>query len=228
MQHKVVVITGGGKGLGKAMAEMLEAKGATVVVSYRESSGKGIRADVTQEADVNNLAAEVVAKYGKIDIWINNAGVWLPQQHIEDVDIQKAQQLFQVNFFGTFFGMRAAVRQMKKQGSGMIVNISSTTAFDGMTGSSGSAYISSKYAIRGLTNAVREELKDTPISVIGVYPGGFKTDLFNAAKPDNFKDFMSVESVAEKIVANLEKDVPEKQLVIKRPGQQQSPELDVR
>ncbi len=72
-----------------------------------------------------------------------------------------------------------------------------------------------------------KELEDMPITVIGVYPGGFQTDLFNEAKPENFDEFMSVESVAEKIVHNLELEHPETQLIIKRPGQKQSHESSI-
>ena len=227
MKDKIIVITGAGKGLGKTMANMLTEKGAIVISSGRQIDPPGIIADVTNEEDLSNLMNEVVSKYGKIDIWINNAGIWLPKEPVEDIDVDKVQKLFQTNFFGTFFGMRVAIRQMKGQKCGTIVNICSTTAFDGMNGSSGSAYVSSKYAIRGLTNCTRDELKDTNISVIGVYPGGFKTDLFNEAKPENFDEFMSVESVAEKIVSNLEQDTPDLQLIIKRPGQKVSDELKI-
>jgi len=219
MKDKIIIITGAGKGLGKTMADMLTAKGATVISSGRQIESPGIKADVTHEEDLSNLMNEVINKYGKIDIWINNAGVWLPKKPIENFSADEVQDLFQTNFFGTFFGMRVAIRQMKEQKYGTIVNICSTTAFDGMNGSSGSAYVSSKYAIRGLTNCIRDELKDTNISVIGVYPGGFKSDLFNKTKPENFDEFMSVESVAEKIVNNLEQETPDFQLIIKRPGQ---------
>ena len=219
MKDKIIIITGAGKGLGKTMADMLTAKGATVISSGRQIESPGIKADVTHEEDLSNLMNEVINKYGKIDIWINNAGVWLPKKPIENFSADEVQDLFQTNFFGTFFGMRVAIRQMKEQKYGTIVNICSTTAFDGMNGSSGSAYVSSKYAIRGLTNCIRDELKDTNISVIGVYPGGFKSDLFNKTKPENFNEFMSVESVAEKIVNNLEQETPDFQLIIKRPGQ---------
>jgi NAD(P)-dependent dehydrogenase (short-subunit alcohol dehydrogenase family) len=219
MKDKIIIITGAGKGLGKTMADMLTAKGATVISSGRQIESPGIKADVTREEDLSNLMNEVINKYGKIDIWINNAGVWLPKKPIENFSADEVQDLFQTNFFGTFFGMRVAIRQMKEQKYGTIVNICSTTAFDGMNGSSGSAYVSSKYAIRGLTNCIRDELKDTNISVIGVYPGGFKSDLFNKTKPENFNEFMSVESVAEKIVNNLEQETPDFQLIIKRPGQ---------
>jgi NAD(P)-dependent dehydrogenase (short-subunit alcohol dehydrogenase family) len=219
MKDKIIIITGAGKGLGKTMADMLTAKGATVISSGRQIESPGIKADVTREEDLSNLMNEVINKYGKVDIWINNAGVWLPKKPIENFSANEVQDLFQTNFFGTFFGMRVAIRQMKEQKYGTIVNICSTTAFDGMNGSSGSAYVSSKYAIRGLTNCIRDELKDTNISVVGVYPGGFKSDLFNKTKPENFDEFMSVESVAEKIVNNLEQEAPDPQLIIKRPGQ---------
>lgn len=112
-------------------------------------------------------------------------------------------------------------------GRGMIVNIVSTTAFDGMNGSSGSMYVASKYALRGLTNVVREEAKQCGVTVIGVYPGGMKTDIFSESVPGNYDDFMSAESVAAKILENLEQDHPETQLIIKRPGQSVSHELTI-
>ena len=159
----------------------------------------------------------------------------MPPQALEEIDLAKAENLFRTNVFGTIHGMRTAIRVMKSQKGivthGTIVNIIYTTAFDGMNGSSGSMYVASKYALRGLTNVVWEELKKDVtrsgrhIEVIGVYPGGFKTDLFGGSVPANFNQFMSVEEVAGKIVENLEKAEPETQLVIKRPGQASSDEI---
>jgi short-subunit dehydrogenase len=114
---------------------------------------------------------------------------------------------------------------MKLQKNGTIVNIISTTAFDGMNGSSGSMYVSSKYALRGLTNVVREELKGSGVRVIGVYPGGMKTDIFNESIPKNLEQFMSSDQISEKIVENLELSEPLEQLVLKRPEQAMSSEL---
>ena len=94
-----------------------------------------------------------------------------------------------------------------------------------MNGSSGSLYVASKYALRGLTNVTRDELEQDNIKVIGVYPGGIKTGIFNEARPKNIDQFMSTEEVAQKIVENLEQVNPEPELVIKRPGQTLSPEL---
>jgi short-subunit dehydrogenase len=149
----------------------------------------------------------------------------MPPQTLEDIDLERAHNLFQINFFGTVNGMRAAVRQMKLQKGGTIVNIISTTAFDGMNGSSGSMYVASKYALRGLTNVVRDELNQNRIQVIGVYPGGIKTDIFSDERPENINQFMSPDDVAQKIVANLECPNPEQELIIKRPGQTLSHEL---
>lgn len=209
LQGKAIAITGGTKGLGKAMAKVFTSKGAKVSVCSRADY------DVTNESQLTTFAEKI----GHIDLWINNAGVWLPPEPIENLDMDKAKNLLNINLFGTIHGTRVAVRQMKKQGKGTIMNIISTTAFDGMNGSSGAMYVATKYALRGFTNVIREELKFSNIEVIGVYPGGIKTDLFNESVPKNFDQFMEVDEVVEKIVANLEKEEPETQLVIKRPGQ---------
>lgn len=226
LKDKVIVITGGARGLGKAMSELCISKGAHVVVcdinNFDEIDQEGVTkhtTDITNEGEVFAVAEKTFTNFGKIDIWINNAGIWLPRESIEQTDIAKANKLFQVNVFGTINGIRAALKYMKPQQSGLIMNIISTTAFDGMNGSSGSIYVSSKYALRGLTNAVRDELKDTGVQVIGVYPGGMKTDLFNEEPPKNIDEFMSVDSVAEKIIENLEIENPETELILKRPGQ---------
>ncbi len=235
LNNKVVVITGGSRGLGKAMAEILIKKGARIVLCSKDAEAlkktadelgaKGFSADVTNETDILNLAENTVNTFGQIDIWINNAGVWLPPKSIVDVNLDDVRNLFNINIFGTINGMRAAVKQMSKQGHGTIVNIISTTAFDGMNGSSGSIYVASKYALRGLTNVVRQEIINNNINLIGVYPGGIKTDLFNKEKPANIDQFLSPEDVAQKIIENIELDKPEEQLIIKRPGQALSSEL---
>ncbi|MCF7865294.1 MAG: SDR family oxidoreductase [Candidatus Pacebacteria bacterium] len=217
LKDKVIVITGGAGGLGKAVANILIEKEAHVVIC--DIAGASHQADVTKESDLQRVAEDVFSKFGRIDVWINNAGIWLPRENIENTSMEKANKLFQVNVFGTMYGIRSALKFMKPSGSGTIMNIISTTAFDGMNGSSGSIYVSSKYALRGLTNAVRDELKGSGVQIVGVYPGGIKTGLFDEQPPENIDEFMSVESVAEKIVGNLELEVPEVELVLKRPGQ---------
>ena len=225
LSNKVIAITGGTKGLGLSMAKIFAEKGAKVAICSRDIQNIEnflvFKADVTEESELSAFAEKIISQFGRIDIWINNAGIWMPPVSIENMDMEKAHSLINVNLFGTINGSRVAKRNMK---NGIIMNIGSTTAFDGMNGSSGAMYVASKYALRGLTNVLREELKPD-IQVIGVYPGGFKTDIFIEAVPKNFDQFMSVEDVAEKIVMNLELSEPETQLIIKRPGQHTSDDL---
>ncbi len=227
IKDSVVVITGGSRGLGKSIAQALISKQATVIISSKDKAeleataqelgATAILADVTREGDLVNLANKVVASHGTIDIWINNAGIWLPRGPIETVDMVRAHQLFEVNVFGMMYGSRAAITQMKKQESGTIVNMVSTAALQGRPNSA--VYSSSKHAMRGFTDSIREEFKGTGISVIGVYPGGIKTDLFEGDPQPDFNDFMSPEFVAQKIVDNLEKKNPDTEQILRRPGQ---------
>ena len=227
MENKIVVITGGSRGLGKAMAEIFASKKAKVILSDRDSEelekvSKEIHtlpvvADVTKEDEMFKLAQSAVFQFGKIDIWINNAGVWLPRAPIEEVDMKRAHDLFEVNVFGTIYGSRAALGQMKKQGYGTIINIISRSALGPRPNSA--IYSASKHAAKGFTDALRGELEDKGILVIGIFPSGIKTNLFLEQRPEEFGDFMSPESVAEKIVENLEKAKPEIEMLIERPGQ---------
>jgi len=248
MQDKVVVITGASRGLGKSLANVLASKGAKLVISGRnkkdlEGVAKGIAskitkktealavvADITKENEVIHIADIAVEKFGRIDVWINNAGVWLPKMPIEKIDMKKAHELLEVNLFGTIYGARAAITAMKKRGDrigdGMIVNIISTSALQGRPNQS--IYSASKHAAKGFTDSIREELSAGNadgdaggcITVIGVYPGGIKTSMFDAAKPADFDDFMDPDVVAAKIVENLEKDKPEVEQILKRQGQE--------
>jgi short-subunit dehydrogenase len=227
MEGKVIVITGASRGLGKALGQVLAEKKATVVISSRdrkeieamakEIGATGIACDVTKEKDVIRIAEETVKKFGHIDIWINNAGVWLPHATIEETDMKRAHDVFEVNLFGLAYGSREAVIQMKKQGYGTIVNIISTSALKGRPKST--IYSASKHAAKGFTDSLREELNESGITVIGIYPGGIKTHLFDEKKPDEFGDFMTPEFVADKIVENLLKDNPDTDIILKRPGQ---------
>lgn len=227
LENKVVVITGAARGLGKAMAEILAAKKARVVISGKnketlEQTAKtlgvvSVVADVSKQEEIQNLAKQTLLQFGKIDMWINNAGVWLPRMNIEEVPLKRVHDLFEVNFFGTLHGSLAALTQMKKQGNGTLVNIISTSALQGRPLSA--AYSATKHAIKGLTDSIRDELKEFNVKVIGVYPGGIKTHLFDEKKPDDFEDFMDPKLVAEKIIENLEKETPEETLILKREGQ---------
>ncbi len=227
MENKVIVITGASHGLGKSLAEILTSKKAKVVISARNGDelnsvaktlgATAIVGDVTKEADMQNLVQETLAKFGRIDIFINNAGVWLPKVFVEDVDMKRAHDVFEVNLFGVVYATRAVMPQLKKQDKAMIVNIVSTSALEGRPQQT--IYSASKFAARGFTDSLREELKGTHITVLGVYPGGIKTHLFDESAPAELNDFMTPESVAQKIVDYISEAQPEPNLTIRRPGQ---------
>ncbi|MEK7195147.1 MAG: SDR family oxidoreductase [Patescibacteria group bacterium] len=220
---KIVVITGASGGLGKALAKIFVREKAIVVVS--SNSGEELKnsavetgavpfvADVTKESNMDNLAEFAVEKFGRIDIWINNAGITGPHSEIEEIDMKEAHKVMEVNLFGTVYGSRAAMRFMKKQKSGAIVNIVSASALAGRPRSA--IYSSSKWAARGFTEALKLALEPKGVSVIAVYPGGIKTGLFGERKPVEYDTYMEPEYVAGKIIENLKLENPEKDLIIK-------------
>jgi len=228
LKNKVVVITGASRGLGKALAHAFAGAGSKLMVAARSEkdlqefannlNALVVATDVTNEAAVMSLADATVQKYGRIDIWINNAGVRTPHAPIEEMDMKRVHDIIEVNLFGTMYGSKAALIQMKKQGSGTIINILSTSALEGRKNSSG--YVASKYAATGFTKSLRLEVEDTNIKVIAIYPGGMQTSFFDEQKPNDYDKYMLPSFVVEKIIQNLQHDNPEEELIIKRPQTQ--------
>ena len=171
LKDKIIVITGASQGFGKALAKALKQENAQVVISSHDKENLEITAkelsvdhflaDVTSFENIKKLGEYVVEKYGKIDFWINNAGIQIAPSFVEDVDIKKLHNLFEINFFGYFYGCQIALSQMKKQESGVIININSTAGLDGKPEIS--AYSSSKFAIKGLTESIRKEVQSLDI-----------------------------------------------------------------
>ena len=224
LENKVVVITGASKGFGKALAEFFKKEDCQVIVSSdnledlkkvsQEISVDFSLADVTKSEDLENLATYVTNKYDVIDIWINNAGIQIAPSLVEDVNIDKLKKLFDINFFGYFYGCQIALRIMKNQKSGTIINVDSTAGLDGKPMIS--AYCCSKFAIKGLTESIRKEVSED-IKIHAIYPGGMQTEIYQEKYPDDIKEYMLVDDVAEKVIDNLKTDNPEQDLIIKRP-----------
>lgn len=224
LKGKVVVITGGSKGLGKELAALLVKEGCTVVISSRtktelkqtaqELGVFPVVADVTKEKQVQKLAARTVKKFGRIDIWINNAGTWMKPAPIEELDLKLVQEILKVNLFGVIHGSRAALVQMKKQQSGTIINILSTAALESKNNEAG--YVASKFAARGFTEVLQLEAAPYGIKVLSVFPGGMQTDFFNEQRPDYYDKFQDPQTVATAIVENLKLNTPQERLVIRR------------
>ncbi|MBI2984634.1 MAG: SDR family oxidoreductase [Candidatus Kerfeldbacteria bacterium] len=224
LKKKVVVITGGSKGLGKALASEFVKEGSVVVISARNrkelwNTARECRAipfvaDITKEQNIMSLAKFVKKRLGRIDVWVNNAGVTIPHSDIDGITSEAAHNVMEVNFFGTFYGLQAVIPIMKKQHHGTIVNIISMSALVGRPRSL--MYSSSKWAARGLTEGIRMALKPKRISIIAVHPGGMKTTIFGKHLPQGYDDWMEPDFVAKKIIQNLKRAKPREEIVIHR------------
>ncbi len=199
LDQQTIVITGASSGIGRATAEMAAQKGAKVVLSARsceaiediasEIRQKGGRAaavvaDVKSEEDMHRLALEVVRTYGRIDTWVNNAGVSIYGRVVE-VSGADAHELFETNVWGVFNGSRAAVNSMKELG-GTLINVGSTLSETSMPIQG--IYSASKHAVKGLTDALRMELEhdQIPIQVTLIKPGPIDTNYTKHVK--NYMD----------------------------------------
>lgn len=225
LKDKIAVITGSGRGFGRVLAEAFQKEGAQIVLSSNEPeilaaaaqelNCPSIAADVTKEEDIQKLAAFAIEKFGRIDIWINNAGIRVPHSPIEGIDFEAMKKMTDINLFGLAYGSKAALMQMKKQSEkGTIINIISKIIFNDYPGSA--AYCASKYAAFGFTKILRVEAEPAGIQVFSLYPGGMKTNLFDGDKPEDFDTYLEPAFVAEKLIANLKQENPEKELIVKR------------
>ncbi|HZT45314.1 MAG TPA: SDR family oxidoreductase [Gaiellaceae bacterium] len=171
LERKVAVVTGGAQGIGAAIADGLRAEGAAVVVADLSPSEDGIRADVSREDDVRRMVGETVERHGRLDILINNAGLYasLAMRPFTEIPLEEWRQVMDVNVASMFLTCRAAVPVMRERGGGKIVNISSGTPFRGVPFLL--HYVASKGAIVALTRALAKELGKDSINVNCVAPG---------------------------------------------------------
>ena len=190
MTQQVVLITGALTGIGRATAVAFANKGAKVVVSGRHddkgqalvtelrelgAEAEFVRADVTKEDEVRNLVDKAVAKFGRLDVAVNNAGFEGQLAPIQDATVENFKAVHDTNVLGVFLSMKHEVRAMAGQKSGSIVNISSTYGHKAAAG--GTAYVSSKFAVEGLTKTVALEQGNSGIRVNAVGPGLTDTNM---------------------------------------------------
>jgi NAD(P)-dependent dehydrogenase (short-subunit alcohol dehydrogenase family) len=172
----VAIVTGGAQGIGAAIAVGLEAEGATVVVADLHPPEGGIRADVASEEDVAGMVTEVLDRHGRIDVLVNNAGLYasLEMRAFTEIPLEEWNRVMEVNVASMFLTCRAVVPVMRAQGGGRIVNISSGTPFRGVPFLL--HYVTSKGAIVALTRALAKELGRDSIHVNCVAPGFTMSD----------------------------------------------------
>lgn len=188
---KVIVITGASSGMGAAAASYLAVKGASVVLGARradrietlaaeitEAGGKAVAVvtDVTNREDVRKLVDTAVETYGRIDVLINNAGV-MPLSPLDRLKVDEWDQMIDVNVKGVLYGIAAALPHMKEQGSGHIINLSSVAGHKLFAGSA--VYSATKFAVRALSDGLRQEMASHNIRTTIISPGAVKTELLD-------------------------------------------------
>ena len=194
LRGKVVAITGAASGIGEALAAQLASQGARLMLADIDAAGlervcATLRSqgcdchawvtDTGSEAAIFELAAQTVARLGAADIVINNAGVGLIAP-VDKLTTADAHWLMNINFWGVVHGCRAFLPQLRMRPEAVFVNISSIFAMVSVP--TQSIYNASKAGVRGFSDALREELRDTPVRVLCVHPGGIHTNIANRAR----------------------------------------------
>jgi 3-oxoacyl-[acyl-carrier protein] reductase len=211
------LVTGSGRGIGKETAVLLATKGLNVIVCSRTQTeidsvlreiksleggnAMGKRCDVSIASDVNNLVEEVLKKYGRIDILINNAGISYVKKLIDTTEIEWDQTL-DINLKGPFLLCKASVPHMMKNNLGVIINVSSGAGKVGFEDIS--AYCASKFGLMGLTESLTWEVANYNIRVMTICPGEVATkmqeNVDSSYYQSNKDNMIQPKTVAEKIV----------------------------
>ena len=196
LESKIAVITGGGRGIGKATAQLFTNEGATVVIAeFDEVSGQStanelsahfIKTDISNEESVNALFNFVSSKFGQLDILVNNAGI-LADSTLKKLDSDSFDAVINVNLRGVYLCGRAAANIMIEQGSGVILNASSVVAHHGNFGQTN--YVASKAGVIGITKVWARELGKDGIRVNAVAPGFIQTNM-TAGMPEKVVNMM--------------------------------------
>jgi 3-oxoacyl-[acyl-carrier protein] reductase len=188
LANAVVLVTGGSSGIGKGIAQTLAQAGAKVAITGRDRArldeaaraigGHAIQADVSKEDDASRVIREVLATFGHLDVLVNNAGsgVFAP---LVDMELAGFERVFATNVTGAMLMAREAARHFVGRQSGAIVNIGSTASHRGAA--NGTAYYASKFALRGMTECWRAELRKFNVRVMLVNPSEVITNFSTVA-----------------------------------------------
>lgn len=189
LDGQVALISGAARGQGEAQARMfaregaavalgdvLEAEGQRVAESINDTGGQAMfqKLDVTEVTSWKSMVDETLAQFGRLDIVINNAGI-ARVKLIEESSLEEYLEVIRINQVGVWLGMQAAIPALKEAGGGCIINTSSTAGLEGYAGLG--AYVSSKFAVRGMTKVAAQELGQYNIRVNSVHPGPIDTPM---------------------------------------------------
>jgi len=210
---KVVAITGGARGIGKATAAALVREGAKVAIgdldkplaeeAAAELGGEtvGLELDVTRRDSFANFLDQVSERLGPLDVLINNAGI-MPIGPFASEDDATARRMIDINLHGVIYGMKLALPGMRERGRGHVVNLASQAGKAGLPG--GATYCATKHAVVGLSEAVRAELRDTGIEVSVVVVAVDNTELGSGLADTPGIKKLEPEEVAEAIIRALQ------------------------
>lgn len=193
LTNKVVIITGASGVIGRATSKLFKDEGAKLVlvdlnldrlqeVAYSIGLEDGnhllISADVTKEADVENFIHKTVEKFGRVDVLFNNAGIEGDVTDIVDTTVENMNNVLNVNVVGVFLGLKHALRVMRKQGAGSIINTASDAGIGSAQGLG--AYVASKHAVIGLTKTAALECEDSGVRVNAICPSSINSRLMRS------------------------------------------------
>jgi len=239
LSGKVAVVTGGGSGVGKAVAKLFLEAGAKVVIAGRDGAklkaaaielngGANLEhfsADVSVAAQCDDLIKTATVKFGRVDILVNNAGTNIKARTFRELTAESWDMMIGANLDGAFYCMKAVLPQMLERKDGVIVNVVSV-AGKRSNPLGGAAYVAAKYAMGALGTVLANEEKDSGIRVSNVYPGEIDTPILvvrpNPISEEHRATILKPEDVAEAVlfVATLPPRVSVPELIIKPTAQQ--------
>jgi NAD(P)-dependent dehydrogenase (short-subunit alcohol dehydrogenase family) len=212
LSGKVVVVTGGGRGIGQALARTLSREGARLAIADLDSVAAeraaaelggdaiGLQLDVTDLAAFTACLDEVERRLGPLDVLVNNAGI-MPITPLEEESDASILRQLEINLHAVIHGTREAVRRMRPRGSGHIVNVASLAGKSGFPGLA--TYCATKHGVVGLSEAVRAELRDSGVEVSVVMPGIVRTELSIGLQETKGTKVVTPEEVAAEVVSAL-------------------------
>jgi 3-oxoacyl-[acyl-carrier protein] reductase len=217
LENKVAIVTGAGRGAGRAISLRLASEGASVVavartrneldrlaVEITAANGfcEAVEADVSNPADARRMAAQAVERFGRIDALVNNAGVGGPVSSVEETPVQEWQRTLEVNLTGPFLCSQAVLGTMKEQRGGHIIMISSGAGKQGYPNMA--AYCASKFGLHGLAQSLAAEVGDLNIRVSTILPGSIAETNFSGQRkgwmPRPGAKYLRPEDIADAIL----------------------------
>ena len=214
LKNKIILVTGGSLGIGLETAKMLKERGAKVIITGRnkerldkaaqENGLIPVVSDVSKEDNVISLFDFIKKEFGRLDALVNNAGYGYFES-VDNITVSKFEDVLQTNVIGAAMAAREAAKIFKEQNSGAIVNIASTAATRGFAG--GTPYVATKFALRGMTECWRAELRPHNVRVILINPSEVQTEFVVNSGRDR-REFNPTklvgEDIAHAVVSSLE------------------------